>query len=240
MIRRCTLALTAFVAAAWLAAPSAYAVLVNAFCSWQTEQDGTCTVPGNVTAETFPGNPTRSRTGSIQTNTGGEASFTDFQGNTWLGSGNFNPPGNSLAWNAGSTGNSFTHVLDMSGLANLSLRMAIRSATNGPTPITEFSAIEYNTGSGFQTAASGADLLIPVGGNAFHEYTLDLSSLDAIEGRSSVALRFSFGTVPGSTSFRYDNIQFTAHTIPEPSVVLLAAMGAACLGGSRRRRSRAA
>jgi hypothetical protein len=191
---------------------------VYAFFSFDNLQNGTGGVNANVTAETFPGTPTRTRTGTTTVTTGGELSFTDFQGNTWLGSGNQNTPGNSLAWNAGSTGNSFTHNLDMTGLTDLSLRMAIRSATaTTATPITAFTSIEYSIGGPFMTAASGADLLIPISGNNFVEYLLDLSSLSAIENQPNVALRFTFGTIPTNTSFRYDNIQFTAQTIPEPA-----------------------
>lgn len=219
------------------AAPAAQAATVYAFWSIDTQQDGNGSVDGNVTAETFPGTPTRVRTGSttVTNSVGGEASYTDFQGNTWLGSGTLNTPGHSLGWNAGSTGNTVTHTFSMLDLKDLHIRMAIRSATNSPPPLSSFSAIDYNLGSGWVTAASGAALNFTVGGNAFHQYLLDLSALGAIEGQPNVQLRFSFDTVPASTSFRIDNVEFSA-TVPEPATAAL--IGLACAGGILRRPAR--
>ena len=222
-----------------LAASSAEAATVYAFWSFDTQLDGTGSVDSNVTAETFPGTPSRTRTGTttVTNSVGGEASYTDFQGNTWLGSGTLNTPGHSLGWNAGSTGNSMTHFFSMQSLTDLHIRMAIRSATNSPPPLSSFSAIDYSLDSGgtWLTAASGSALDFTIGSNAFHEYLLDLSALDAIEGQSDVQLRFIFDTVPSSTSFRVDNIEFSA-TIPEPATALLISLAFA--GGILRRPTR--
>jgi hypothetical protein len=45
----------------------------------------------------------------------------------------------------------------------------------------------------------------------------DLPSLDVIEGRSDVQIRFTVGHAGSSTSFRFDNIPLTADAVPEPA-----------------------
>lgn len=217
---------------------SAEAATVNAFWSFDTLQNGTGAVNSAVTAENFPGVPSRTRTGSATSSDGGEGGpFIDFQGNAWAGSGSFSTPGHSLAWDGGSTGNSMTHTFSMAGLVDLNIRMGIRSATSTATaPIQAFSAIQYSLDGGvnFFTAASGAALAIPVGGVNFVSYNLDLSSLSAIEQQSNVQLRFSFANVPSTTSFRVDNVVFTAQTVPEPATAALGLLGVAALARRRR------
>lgn len=202
------------------------AALVHAFWSFNVNPDATGGFTQVVTAETFPGIPSVTRTGSALVTTGGEASFTDFQGTTWTGSGSTGGSG-SLAWNPSSTGNSFTLNIDMAGLENLTLRLGLRAAaSNDGVALTQFSGIDYNIGSGFVTAASGADLNFPGPvNNSFKTYLLDLSGLSAIENQSNVAIRFSFANIVTDTSLRIDNIQLTAEVIPEPSTWAFAAFG---------------
>ena len=79
---------------------------------------------------------------------GGEASFVSFQGGTpWLGSGNSNPPGHSMGWNAGSTGNTFSFTLNTTGTEDLMIRLAVRSTGSGGAPAS-FSSVTYNNGTG--------------------------------------------------------------------------------------------
>lgn len=213
---------------------AAQATPVNAFFSFDTEQNGTGAFDGLVTANNLPVAPTITRTGTNQSSNGGESLFVDFEGNAWLGGGNFNLPGHSLAWSPPATGSSMTINLDMNSLQDLSIRVAIRSAQNNATPPSAFTAIEFDTGSGFMDAATGAALNFTAA-NTFQEYNLDLSSLSDINFQSNVAIRFTLADLPASTSFRIDNVQLSANLIPEPATATLGLMGVAGLVMRRRR-----
>ncbi|RRJ96453.1 hypothetical protein Ga0100231_021575 [Opitutaceae bacterium TAV4] len=192
-----------------------------AFWSFQTTQNGTGgTFTSIVTASTFQTIPTLSYTGSNITsggNNGGAASFQAFDGTTWSGSGTGSTPGHSLAWNSGSTGNSFSVTLDTTGLSSLQVRMDLRSYTGG---LMSFSNLQYDTGSGW--GSSGLSLASFSTGTGYSVWSLDLSSLVAINNQSSVTLRWSFADIPSGSSLRVDNLQITAIAVPEPASIGLA------------------
>lgn len=215
------------------------AATVNAFWAAQGQTPGTETITGPsgaLSASTFPVAPSLSRTGTATLNNGGAASFTDFQGRIWTGSGNQNTPGHSFGWGPGATNASLTVTLDMRDIQDLTLRMDIRSAgNNGATPLSAFSAIEYSVdGAAFVPAATGSSLGFTTG-IAFNPFTLDLSSLSDIEGRNEVRLRFSLPASPSDTSIRLDNIQITAQSVPEPASLAVLMLGAATFMAKRRR-----
>ena len=220
--------------------PAVQAATVQALFTAQTQGGDPETVTGavgTVSANTFPTIPTLSRTGSGQGNTGGESGYVDFQGKTWLGSGNQNTPGHSFGWNPTASGISLTVTLNFTDLQDLTIRMAIRSAASGgATPVSAFSAIEYSLdgGTSFETAASGASLDFTTGAT-FNEYNLNLSTLSAIENQADVQIRFSVPDVPNNASFRMDNILLTAETIPEPSAAISAVIALGVIGLRRRR-----
>src|SRR5690606_36813871 len=144
-----------------------------------------------VTADTFAGTPTFTKTATSVANgeEGGAASFTDFQGTTWLGSGNQGLPGRSASFNPSSTGNSFTLTFATTGLSDLHLRLAVRSS--GSTPPSALTDISYDIGTGFTSADfSLEERSFTRNGINYVQYSLDLSSLSAIENHSSVSLRF--------------------------------------------------
>ena len=158
---------------------------------------------------------------------GGEASFVSFEGGTpWLGSGGSSTPGHSLAWNAGSTGNTFSFNLNTTGTEDLMIRMAVRSTGSGGGP-TAFSSVTYNTGSGPVTISPSLYSGFSAGSGNFVLWTADLSSLAAVENAPSVTLQWTIPTLNSNTSFRVDNIQVTA--VPEPSTVVLLGVALAAM-----------
>ncbi len=168
---------------------------------------------------------------------GGEGSFTDFQGNTWLGSGGSSNPGHSMGWNANSTGNTFSFTLDTTGTVDLMVRLAVRSTGSGGAPAA-FSSVTYNNGTGGpQTISPSLYSGFIFGTGAFSVWTADLSSLAAIENRPSVTFQWTIPTLNSNTSFRVDNIQVTA--VPEPSTyaIMGLALAAVVIVARRRRQS---
>lgn len=178
------------------------------------------------------------RTGSG--NQGGEASFIDFQGTTWTGSGDASTGGNSLAWTGGGDGTgSFSLTLNTTSLTNLNVRLAVRSAGTGAT--TTFASFTYNIGAGNVAIDTPLGFQVgPAGGKtyAFHEWTADLPSIGALTDQDSLTLTWAFAGNVTNTSVRIDNIQITAVAIPEPSTYAML-IGAAALGGVLIRRRHA-
>ncbi len=200
------------------------------FFSFDTSQDGNGVFTPSVTANSgFMGTPTFSRTGTVfeSNGQGGATSFTDFQGNTWLGSGNSNTPGHSSVWNQNGPGNSLSLTFSTIGLTDINVRFDVRTA--GADAATSFTGLTYDIGGGEVAGPATSSFT----SGAFRNYTEDLTALDAIEGQSSVTLRWSFADNSSTPSFRIDNIQVSA--VPEPSVVLGGLVGGLLL--LRRRRN---
>ncbi len=199
------------------------------FFSFDSEMDGTGTDTFNtmtgqyaITANSgFAGTPTVLKGGSNLKSggDGGEASFFDFQGNEWLGGGDQNVPGHTAGWNPGSTGNSFSTTFSTVGLTDVTLRFSIRAA--GSAPPEKFSAFSYDTGGGPVADTSFENYTRD--GNNFFAYTADLTAIDAIEGQSSVTLRWDFANLNSGSSYRIDNLEVSA--VPEPSSALLGFAG---------------
>jgi hypothetical protein len=210
----------------------------NIFFSFQTTEDGA--LPGvqtlDVTAfEGVAGTPTISMTGSDGNayGQGGEASFTAYDGTTWLGDNDYSLPGRSLVWNDAVSNLSLSLNFDATGLEDISIRFAVRSAGSGA--ITSFTDLTYDLGDGAGAVSTGLTLDSFDGDGNFNEWTIDLSSIAAIENQSDVTLTWSIPTFTDA-SFRIDNLQLTA--IPEPSsAALLMGLSVGALLVSRRRRS---
>ncbi|MDR1283874.1 MAG: hypothetical protein LBK99_24110, partial [Opitutaceae bacterium] len=167
-------------------APAAAAVAVAVFYSFDTSPDGTGDFTAGYSAiNGFNSASSVTRTGTTQANVhaGGEATFTDFAGTEWKGSGNSAMPGHSLTWNQNSTGNSFSVTLDTTGLESLAVRLGIRSAGSGaPAAFTSFT---YAIGSGKPVGIDTVALSFPTGGN-FNEWSADLSAIVALSNQNSV------------------------------------------------------
>lgn len=207
---------------------------IAAFWSFDTAANGSGSFTSSVTASTFGTTPTLSYAGSSITAGGnnGGASFTAFDGTTWSGSGSGSTPGHSLAWNSGSTGNSFSITLDTTGLSSLQVRMDLRSYTGG---LTSFSDLQYDTGSGW--VSSGLTLASFTTGTGYSAWSVDLTSIVAINNQSSVTLRWLIDDIPSGKSLRVDNLQVTAVAVPEPASVGFA-LGVVAIGAIALYRSR--
>jgi|GEM_PF-1936676 len=217
---------------------------VNAFWSAQTERDAVAnggSFNPDATASTFPVTPGISLAGSHVAGDGGmpggAASFQDFQGNTWNGVANATGAGFAFGWNGTTTvgTDALTISLNLTNIQNLMLRMDVRSAQGGSEPrASAFSAIEYSVAGGAFTSVPGAGLG-NFTNNSYVPMSYDLSALDAIEGQSNVQIRFTVGHAGASTSFRFDNIQLTADTVPEPAILSSLMVGAGLLSLRRKR-----
>lgn len=172
-------------------------------------------------------------------NAGGQSSFS-YEGTTYLGTGGGTGTDNSFGWNAQGTqnftGSGFTLGLNLTGLTDLSVAFSMRAAviTGGTTPSTAFKLVEYSlNGTDWTTISSGLYPTWTVG--SYVRRTIDLTGIDAIEGESSVQLRFLFADTANSveaSSLRIDNLVLTA--VPEPAAAGLGIFG--LLGGMLRRR----
>lgn len=179
---------------------------------------GTGTVPTSINATTGTG------TISLTNWTG---TVDDFGGTTLNALGtNTAEEALSLIGQAGN--NSFiTVVVSMSGLEDLVVTYAHRGTSTG-----------FNAG-GWSYSTDGIAFTPLVGGplptrsTSFSVVTADFSSITAIDGASSVTLKYTLsGASDSGSNNRIDNLQINA--IPEPSMALLGSLG--ILGAFRRRR----
>ena len=187
------------------------------FFSFDTALEGTGTFAAAVSAaDGFVGAPVAGREGTVFTETGGAASFTDFNGVTWLGSGSSTAPGHCLAFNPGSTGNRCLLTFSTLGLRQVRLRMDVRSAAQaGGVAPDAFTSFSYDVGGGPQPAP-GVDLSLAPD-NQFHEWAVDLSTLTAIDNQHTVTLSWTLKNLSASPmeSLRIDNIQVTASPVED-------------------------
>lgn len=192
---------------------TAQAQTIYAFWSFDEYTSGNGAFEIGVTAETWTGTPSVTYAGSTLLNGGGAASFTAYNGTTWLGSGTGSLPGHSLAWSSGSTGNSFSLFLDMTDSEALQVRMDIRSFTGGPAAFTD---LQYKIGEG-EFVSSGISLGAITTGTSYSAWNVDLTSLIAINNQPDVTLRWLIPDIASGTSLRIDNLQISAGVIPEPA-----------------------
>ncbi|MEZ5302773.1 MAG: hypothetical protein R3F11_19365 [Verrucomicrobiales bacterium] len=189
--------------------------------SFDTAVDGTgaSTVdPALLRGFASPPVLTQSGTVLLAGGAGGAASFAGPDGNTWLGSGSSQTPGHSLGWNPGSTGNRFVLQLSTLHQQDIIIRCDIRSAqqAGGAAPA-QFSAFTYDLGSGPQPVPG--TVLDVTADNQFHEWTANLTALDAIENQPAVTLVWEFEDLGGppnpQESFRLDNLVILSTAIAE-------------------------
>src|SRR5690606_6850918 len=125
--------------------------------------------------------------------------------------GSYTTGGSSIGWQG--AGGTVNITLDMTGLADLMLRMDIRSAGGGAAP-TSFHAVRYRAGQTEQEAGAFAAVPDSVPGfsnnGAFNDYQLDLSALSNIDEMPVVQIQFEVAYIGSGQSLRFDNIQFSA------------------------------
>lgn len=159
-----------------------------------------------------------------------DGTVDDFAGTT-LEAINSDPAGNSLSLIAGSgtagNGSSISLQVSLAGLGNPVLRFATQGTATG-----------FNSNQ-LAWSLDGTNFT-PVGSpydppTSFGLQSVDLSSVDALDGAASAWLRLSFDGASGSTgNNRLDNLQLHATPTPEPSSLMLL-VGGALLGLRRRR-----
>lgn len=226
-------------ALAFLALPVSAA---GVFYSFDSTLDGTGAFNGSTTAKTANatasegfGTPALTYAGSIHSAdmVGGAASFTAYNGTTWLGSGGTGAPGHSLVWNPNSTGNTFSLTISTLNLTNLVIRLDARAGNSGGANLAGFSSFTYAI-NGTNQGAVGAN---PAFANVttYQQWSVDLSTATggAINNQNEVTLTWNIPNLGGNQSLRLDNLQITA--IPEPASVALLGL-AACVPLVRRRR----
>lgn len=175
--------------------------------------------------------------GTKPSQTGG-SSYVDPLGNTWVGSGGASAPGHSLGWGDPSQNNYFSVTLETTNLESLFVRLDVRSANTGTAVRSAFNSFTYSVNGGAGTAID-VPLSFQTSGNAFYEWTADLSSIVALNNQSSVTLKWYVPDLSGYGSLRIDNLEITAtKMIPEASTSIYAAMAGAIglCAASRRRR----
>jgi arylsulfatase A-like enzyme len=174
-----------------------------------------------VSASTFPGSPSVSRTGSpgaINTafdNFG--SNFTAFDGTVWL-------PGKCATWNAGasggSTGNTVQITFSTTAVNDLTVRFKYRlnGVKSSGSTVNAFTAFDYRIGGGAFQTVPGASLALANNTNYNNAWTADLSSLTAIENQSSVTLRWSLPDFDqiANTQLRIDDLQVTGSSSASP------------------------
>jgi hypothetical protein len=126
----------------------------------------------------------------------------------------------AAGWASTTGGSSWLLDLNTTGYSGLSLRFDVRSTAGAAA-----------TGVTIGWAVNGGSFtdLAPLAltqSTSFHPYTVDLSTLAAIDDAASVQLRGVWSTDGTGPNTRLDNVQLTGTVIPEPSTVLLCSLGA--------------
>jgi hypothetical protein len=147
----------------------------------------------------------------------GSATYTAFDGSTHV----FNQDSGNrrcMAWDTGSTGNSFTLQLNTTGYEDFILRFDYRHGSTGTGP-TSLGPLEYSLDNGltWTTIFNSSSISLSA---TYSPWSYNLSSISAIENVSSVWLRLSFDS-PTGNNFRIDNVEITGQEVPEPNQIAL-------------------
>lgn len=132
----------------------------------------------------------------------------------------------SFATDGWAIGEYFQFSAPTLGYTGISLRFDQRSSGTGPRT---FDVYYSTNGSSFERFSS-----YTVGGSSFSEHTVNLASISGLDNQSNIYFRMvltsnegaSGGTVQGGGTSRIDNVTIRAlSTVPEPSSMLLGAIG---------------
>ena len=169
----------------------------------------------DLSLSTFPGTPAFSAGGTKLANFKNFGSdFTAFDASVWT-------PGRCVAWNVTgdpSNNNSWQVTLNTNGVTALAAEFKYRlnGVESAGSPVTSLAAFEYQIGGGSFQAVPGASLVLANNSNYNNTWTVDLSSLTAIENQSSVTLRWSLPDLDAvsGTQVRMDDLQITGVHAP--------------------------
>lgn len=106
--------------------------------------------------------------------------------------------GRSFTWDSENMSNPFSIEIDTLLQTEIGVRFDVRSS------VAHFSALTYDTGQG-PLPIPDANLAISADGQ-FHEWMIDLSLLDAVNGRSSVVLTWSFDDLTNNGFVDVENL----------------------------------
>lgn len=151
-----------------------------------------------------------------------------------------NGSANALSSNTWAAGDYYQFSFSTVGYADMVVSFDQISSSTGPTSF----AFAYSAdgGSSFVTGTPYAILTTPsFSGSTYqpvHTYTVDLSSVSALDNQASVVLRVVSAVTPsnaGGTS-RIDNFTVVMAPVPEPETAAMLAAGLALMGFVARRR----
>ena len=133
--------------------------------------------------------------------------------------------------NGDSNGKSIFVTFDNSNYQDLSLTLAERVTTTGPTDV----AVSISTDGVNYTSVTS--YVLTDRSSTFYLRTIDLSSADFTDGGSSVTIKLTytgFSATSGTGAIRLDNVRLDGTLVPTPGVAAL--MGLGGLLAARRRR----
>jgi uncharacterized sulfatase len=177
----------------------------------QSAANGLGTYSATVSANTLPGTPTFSATGSVFATAFGNfmEPFTAFNSSVWSAA-------KCAAWNATTTactGNSWQVILDTRNVASLTARFSHRfnGVKSAGILVTSLTAFEYKIGSGAWTPVPGAILTVANSSDWSNSWSMNLSSVTVLNNQPEVTLRWRFPDLDQLTSaqVRMDNLQIT-------------------------------
>jgi len=123
--------------------------------------------------------------------------------------------GQALSWASGVNDGQYWQVdLNTSGYRDLTIRWDSRATSTGPSG----ADLEYQSGAGWQLI----ETVVFARDSSYNPYSAALTLFPALNNKEAVQLRLSnFTGGSGSGTFRMDNLQITAHAIPEPATMTL-------------------
>jgi MYXO-CTERM domain-containing protein len=133
--------------------------------------------------------------------------------------------------NGDSNGKSIFVTFDNSNYQDLSLTLAERVTTTGPTDV----AVSISTDGVNYTSVTS--YVLTDRSSTFYLRTIDLSSADFTDGGSSVTIKLTytgFSATSGTGAIRLDNVRIDGTFVPTPGAAAL--MGLGGLLAARRRR----
>lgn len=172
-----------------------------AFWSFETAPNGMGESTEALTYVESPSrNPTLSTGGSNVMAAIGGHPFLSPGGNYWAAE--TGADGYSLTWGSESQNNQLS--IEFSTFLQEDLKLRFDICSTGETAVSSFNHLTYDTGFG-PMPVLGAALSFNANGE-FQEWAIDLSSLEAISGRSSITLTWTFDDLSTTQCVQIDNI----------------------------------
>lgn len=138
----------------------------------------------------------------------------------------------AVAWQSTVSGGSYWQIdLNTTSYEDLSLEFFNRSSGNGATSVVIAWAVNGGAFTNVETVTLNRL-------SAFTKYTVDLSSITAIEDQADVQIRATWGTDGAGPNTRLDDVTLSGTFIPEPGSIALLAACTFMLGWRRTKTER--